>query len=44
MENEIKLTFDTGAAAAEMPKAPEIAPQPAQTAQPAEVIDESQFS
>lgn len=44
MENEIKLTFDTGAAAAEMPKAPEIAPQSAQTAQPAEAIDESQFS
>ncbi len=44
MENEIKLTLDTGAAAAEMPKAPEISAQPAQTTQPAETIDESQFS
>ncbi|MBE6542061.1 MAG: toxic anion resistance protein [Ruminococcaceae bacterium] len=52
MDNEIKLTLDTGASAAAempaaMPKAPEIKPQTVKEETPAaqqEIIDESQFS
>lgn len=44
MNNEIKLTLDSGAAAAEAPAAPEIPNPAAQAQEQAPVLDESMFS